>query len=143
MWRHFLQTWCAQCVHTCVFCVFYREIRENKSVHRVEKRDPFWTIFDKFWQILTNFDKFWQILSKFLTIFDNFWQFLTNFWQILTKNRGLKQLNLRLHRKMHPRYTRCTPGVHTVHTHGSPGSMWMCFTRFKHFSPGTPRTPTT
>ena len=144
--RSILKTCCARCVHTCVFCVFYRYIRENKKMYSIEKKDYFWqflTIFDKFWQILTNFDKFWQILSKFLTIFDKFWQILTNFWQILTKNRGLKQLNLRLHRKIHPRYTRCTPGVHTVYTPGSPGRIWMCFTRFKRFSPETPRTPTT
>ena len=132
MWRHFLQTWCTQCVHTCVFCVFYREIRENKSVHRVEKRDPFWTIFDKFWQILTNFDKFWQILTNFLTNFDKF-------WQIFDKNRGLKSLNLRLRRKK----ARGTHRVHPVCTFVSPGRNIMCFTRFKRFPPGTPRVHTT
>ena len=41
------------------------------------------TVFDNFWQLLTNFDNFWQLL----TTFDNFCQILTtfaNFCQLLT-----------------------------------------------------------
>jgi hypothetical protein len=108
-----LQTCCVPCVHTGVFCVFYRYIRENKKMYSIEKKDYFWPF-------LTNFDKFWQFLTNFVKIFDNFWQILTIFDKFLTnfdKKPGSKTVKSPSSPEntpsVHTVYTRCAHGVHT------------------------------
>ena len=102
-------------VYTPVFFVYF--IGRSGRIKRcilLKKR----TIFDNFWQILTNFDKFWQILTNFVKIFDNFWQFLTIFDKFLTnfdKKPGSKTAKS-------PSSPENTPSVHTVYTRGAHGA---------------------